>query len=128
MYFKLFLWLKYIIHIIFEHSEFFSNNFIKIACGLRLGSTLCHPHKCICGVVVEANGRHGLSCNRQTGRYSRHAQINETFGMSVFFHLNQVELWRIQIFPPGLPNGELCPVHSLHFLSVHSVLVYKQHS
>ena len=50
---------------------------LKIACGLRLGSTLCHPHKCICGVVVEANGRHGLSCNRQTGRYSRHAQINE---------------------------------------------------
>ena len=50
---------------------------LKIACGLRLGSTLCHPHKCICGIVVEANGRHGLSCNRQTGRYSRHAQINE---------------------------------------------------
>ena len=50
---------------------------LKIACGLHLGSTLCHLHKCICSVVVEANGRHGLSCNRQTGRYSRHAQIIE---------------------------------------------------
>ena len=50
---------------------------LKKACGLHLGSTLCHPHKCICSVVVEANGRHGLSCNRQTGRYSRHAQIIE---------------------------------------------------
>ena len=50
---------------------------LKIACGLRLGSTLCHPYKCKCGVTVEANGRHGLSCNRQTGRHSRHTQIND---------------------------------------------------
>ena len=27
------------------------------------------------------------------------------FGMSVFFHLNQIGLWWIQIFPPGLPKG-----------------------
>merc|ERR1712024_331512 len=27
---------------------------LKIACGLRLGSTLCHPYKCKCGVTVEA--------------------------------------------------------------------------
>ena len=50
---------------------------LKIACGLRLGSTLCHPHKCICGVTVEANGRHGLSCKKQTGRWSRHDQVND---------------------------------------------------
>ena len=50
---------------------------LKIACGLRLGSTLCHPHNCICGVEVDAKGRHGLSCKRQTGRHSRHTQIND---------------------------------------------------
>ena len=40
---------------------------LKIACGLQLGSKLCHPHKCICGVMVESNGRHGLACKKQIG-------------------------------------------------------------
>ena len=26
---------------------------LKIACGLHLGSPLCHQHKCICGVMVQ---------------------------------------------------------------------------
>ena len=34
---------------------------LKISCGLRLGSTLCHQYQCVCGVMVESNGRHGLS-------------------------------------------------------------------
>ena len=33
---------------------------LHIACGLRLGSTLCHLHECNCGEMVEPNGRHGL--------------------------------------------------------------------
>ena len=50
---------------------------LRVACGLRLGSKLCHPHKCICGVMVESNGRHGLACNNQLGRRSRHDNIND---------------------------------------------------
>ena len=50
---------------------------LKVASGLRLGSPLCHPHKCICGVMVEPNGRHGLTCKMQMGRRSRHDQIND---------------------------------------------------
>ena len=34
---------------------------LKIACGLYLGTTLCHPHQCICGVMVDSTGPHGLS-------------------------------------------------------------------
>ena len=49
---------------------------LKISCGLRLGCTLCHSYQCICGTRVEPNGRHGLSCNLQMGRKSRHDQIN----------------------------------------------------
>ena len=45
---------------------------IHIACGLRLGATLCHPHECKCGEIVEPNGRHGLKCKRATGRKTRH--------------------------------------------------------
>ena len=49
---------------------------LKIACGLRLGSTICHPHECICGGHVESNGRHGLACKKQIGRRSRHDEVN----------------------------------------------------
>jgi hypothetical protein len=41
---------------------------LHIACGLRLGSTLCHPHECNCGNMVEPNGRHGLKCKSARGR------------------------------------------------------------
>ena len=50
---------------------------LKIACGLHLGSRLCHPHQCICGVEVESNGRHGLACKKQKGRFMRHEEVNK---------------------------------------------------
>ena len=46
-----------------------------IACSLRLGSTICHPHTCICGGTLESNGRHGLACKKQMGRHSRHDEV-----------------------------------------------------
>ena len=49
---------------------------LKISCGLRLGSPICHQYHCVCGVLVEPFGRHGLSCRFQMGRRSRHDQIN----------------------------------------------------
>ena len=56
---------------------------LKVTCGLRLGSPLCHPHRCICGVMVESNGRHGLTCKMQMGRRSRHDQINDLIRRSL---------------------------------------------
>ena len=50
---------------------------LKNACGLRLGSNLCQPHQCICGVMVERSGHHGLSCKNQIGRLSRHNEISD---------------------------------------------------
>ena len=50
---------------------------LKIACGLHVGSTLCHPHQCICGVSVDSKGRHGLSCKKQKGRHMRHEEANK---------------------------------------------------
>merc|ERR1712020_54115 len=50
---------------------------LKISCGLRLGSTLCHQYQCICGVMVESNGRHGLSCRLNVSSVmSRHNNVN----------------------------------------------------
>ena len=53
------------------------NPSIRMACGLRLGTPLCHPHTCQCGAQVDQFGRHGLSCKSAEGRHSRHSQVND---------------------------------------------------
>ena len=50
---------------------------VHIACGLRLGATLCHPHECNCGEMVDSNGRHGLKCKQARGRKTRHDEVNK---------------------------------------------------
>jgi Reverse transcriptase (RNA-dependent DNA polymerase) len=53
------------------------NASVRIAVGLRLGAPLVHPHVCVCGDHVSADGRHGLACRKSAGRQSRHSQIND---------------------------------------------------
>ena len=50
---------------------------LRISCALRLGSLICHQHKCVCGNKVDSSGRHGLSCKLQTGRHPRHSTLND---------------------------------------------------
>ena len=51
---------------------------IRIAIGLRLGTPLCQPHKCMqCGAEVDQWATHGLSCKKSQGRHSRHAALND---------------------------------------------------
>jgi hypothetical protein len=50
---------------------------LRIAVGLQLGGRICAPHTCVCGQEVDASGTHGLSCNKNAGRYSRHAEVND---------------------------------------------------
>ena len=58
---------------------------IRITVGLRLGSTLCHPHQCShCGAEVDSSAMHDLSCRWGDGRHPRHAAIND------FIHLRSV--------------------------------------
>jgi hypothetical protein len=53
------------------------NETLRIAAGLRLGTSLCAPHTCRCGDPVDARGIHGLSCESSAGRQQRHAQLND---------------------------------------------------
>ena len=50
---------------------------LRVAVGLRLGTSICSPHECPCGAVVDARGTHGLSCRRSAGRHLRHNLIND---------------------------------------------------
>ncbi|MCI0562581.1 MAG: hypothetical protein MN733_29210, partial [Nitrososphaera sp.] len=55
-----------------------SNDIIRVATGLRLGSNLCSPHNCgECGRAVDTLGSHGLSCKDSAGRSSRHNLVND---------------------------------------------------
>lgn len=50
---------------------------VRVAVGLRLGTSLCEPHTCICGTAVNALGTHGLACKRSAGRIGRHQYLND---------------------------------------------------
>ena len=51
---------------------------IRVAIGLRLGSSLCRPHSCAhCGAEVDHLATHGLSCRWSEGRHHRHAALND---------------------------------------------------
>ena len=53
------------------------NDSVHIAIALCLGTPICQPHRCRCGKLVDAYGRHGLSCLKSAGRIPRHAAIND---------------------------------------------------
>ena len=54
-----------------------SNQQLRIAIGLRLGSKICEWHKCVCGKdVTEEDGWHEVSCLKSAGRFSRHSNLN----------------------------------------------------
>ena len=54
------------------------DNTVRVAVGLRLGSTLCRPHTCQhCGGDMNHLATHGLSCKKSEGRHHRHAAIND---------------------------------------------------
>ena len=51
---------------------------IRLAIGLRLGSSLCRPHVCAhCGAEVDSLATHCLSCRWSEGRHHRHAALND---------------------------------------------------
>ena len=50
---------------------------IRVAVGLRLGASLCEPHQCTCGYMVNTRGNNGLSCKRSARRNLRHNYIND---------------------------------------------------
>ena len=68
-----------------------SNQQLRIAIGLRLGSKICERHKCVCGKDVTEDGWHGLSCLKSAWRFSRHSNLNDPIKQSLSsFHLRSV--------------------------------------
>ena len=53
------------------------NAAVRISAALRPRAQVVRPHACVCGAMVTADGHHGLSCRRGSGRHSRLNQIND---------------------------------------------------
>ena len=49
---------------------------VRISVSLRLGSNICIPHTCRCSGNVDADGQHGLHCQKSAGRHPRHSELN----------------------------------------------------
>ena len=51
---------------------------IHQSCGWsKVGTNICEPHTCPCGVNDDARGLHGLACKRSAGRSTRHQQLSD---------------------------------------------------
>ena len=50
---------------------------LRVAVGLSLGTNICSPHVCLCAAPVDARGNYGLSCVKSAGRQMRHSLIND---------------------------------------------------
>lgn len=50
---------------------------VRVAVGLRLGLSLCEPHVCPCGSLVDSMGTHSFLCKHSAGRLARHQAMNK---------------------------------------------------
>jgi len=66
---------------------------VGIGVGLRLGLTLCVPHKCHCGALVDAQGMHGFVCKKAPGRPARHRALNDFVARAPMHSMHQRATW-----------------------------------
>ena len=50
---------------------------LRIGVALRVGLTVCIPHRCKCGTTVDTFGTHPLSCRFSAGHIPRHSALND---------------------------------------------------
>ena len=53
------------------------NDTLRIGVALRVGLTVCIPHRCKCGTTVDTFGAHPLSCRFSAGRIPRHSALSD---------------------------------------------------
>jgi len=60
-----------------------SDDAVRVAVGLRLGTELGQVHQCICGANVDTRGTHAFSCGNNPARAQRHHFINDLIWRSL---------------------------------------------
>ena len=78
------------------------NSCLRIAMGLRLGTSIYAPHICQhCGAEVFALGLHGFSCRSSEGQHMRHSALNDIIHRS----LSAAGI-PLRLEPPGLLQSD----------------------
>ena len=78
-----------------------SDEAVRIAVGMRLGTELGQVHRCICGAMVDTRGTHAFSCGHNSGRAQRHHYINDLIWRS----LSRARIPSVKE-PPGLTRSD----------------------
>jgi len=60
-----------------------SDEAVRVAVALRLGCSVCVPHSCRCGSLVDAQGLHGLVCKQAPFRMIRHHALNNVVARAI---------------------------------------------
>ena len=50
---------------------------VCVAVSMRLGLSLCIPHECRCGTLVDAHSLHGMVYKKAPGKHTRHHALND---------------------------------------------------
>ena len=77
---------------------FIDNDTLRIGVALRVGLTVCIPHRCKFGTTVDTFGTHPLSRRYSAGRIPRHSALNDV----TFFAVGMPSM----LEPSGLDRGE----------------------
>jgi len=56
---------------------------VRVAVGMRLGFSLCVPHNCYCGTLVDAQGLHAMVCKKAPGKIARKRVFNDIIWRAV---------------------------------------------
>jgi len=56
---------------------------VRVAVDMRLGTELGQVHKCTCGASVETGGTHAFYCRHNPGRAQRHHYVNDLIWLSL---------------------------------------------
>ena len=80
---------------------FVDNDTLRIGVALRVGLSVCIPHRCKCGMIVNAFGTHPLTCHFSAGRIPRHSALSDVVRrrLSAAGVLSMLE-------PSGLDRGD----------------------
>jgi len=84
---------------------------VRVAVGMRLGLSLCVPHNCHCGTLVDAQGLHAMVCKEGT----RQNRKTPCFLMTVVFIATAAAIYSLEhglcTFPEVLSSEILDPIH-----------------
>ena len=84
-----------------------SDEEVRIAVGLRLGTTLCEPHLCHhCRETVDAKGLHGLVCRSGNGKHLRHSMINDVVWRS-WAELKSLHKKNFSVYQETTESGQM---------------------